>query len=275
MRIERLILENAESPGRCDAAFSPGPVLLRKAEAKAILDAAALLCGSTAPPGYLPARAGARLTAAVAAAGRCRHVCAAGEQGNWKLTARQENGRDCTADYLAAVHRCAEEADFDLFDGDAGSDFHDRFLRYKNSGFCYPENTFVQRTEGIGETRTFKLLLDRTIRSFPPQKLSLSGREMFFSLNDTGRFALSAAQPARLGTGALTGEENKIFQFLCFLQISEFWQRLGVIRDLTRVDKPLLVTGLLEGSDGDAQRTVLLQEAQKSGRQIFWVCGER
>jgi len=69
----------------------------------------------------------------------------------------------------------------------------------------------------------------------------------------------------------LSETEEKLFLFICFLNIAEFWSDIESIRNLHHIEKPLLIKNFIEYLDESVDIENLIKRTVMLGRQVIIV----
>ena len=134
---------------------------------------------------------------------------------------------------------------------------------YKDFEFYYSKSRFSRETNGACFSRTFRAHLTEYIRDFKPQKLNPC-KEFYININPSGEFFVE-------GNPDLSATEENLFDFLCFLNILEFWERFETIKDLNHPKKPIVITELFELIDEAIPRDFIIERLKQLNRQIFLI----
>ena len=177
---------------------------------------------------------------------------------------------DCTDEYLGLIKQSPEEEVFNSFSALEKCNYPYRLKQYKDIEKYYPDNKFDELTDGVGKTRVFRAALNRFIRDFKPEKLR-ADKEYWLALNSKGEFQVVHPSFDANESHALSETEEVLYQYLCFLHLSEFWSEVEKIRNLNRVNKPLIVTDLMERIDYTVDPTSYIERTRILGRQLFLV----
>ena len=96
------------------------------------------------------------------------------------------------------------------------------------------------------------------------------------ALNDVNRLlkldpsnTVLVAQKQELLAQAISQTEEKLFLYICFLNIAEFWNDIESIRNLHNVTKPLLIKNFLEYLDESAEIENLIKRTLTLNRQVI------
>jgi hypothetical protein len=189
-------------------------------------------------------------------------VCGKNQLGQLQLFATDPTGTDVTAQYQYALSHCEEQDDVDLFDGQ-DKESHLRLYRY-----YYREeyNDLSGRTRCISDTKTFRRYLCRYIQSFCPEPINCA-KKYQATINAQGIFEVF--YPGFGGGIHLSETEEKLFSYICFLNVAEFWTGFESIRDLHHKKKPLIIQNFVEFLDETANISKLIARTKKLHRQII------
>ena len=88
-------------------------------------------------------------------------------------------------------------------------------------------------------------------------------------LDKAGRFILESR--AGSAPAALSKTEDMLFEYLCFLNVNQFWKKVEAIRDLNHDAWPLFITGLSDRIGGTEVMSYYLQKALPLDRQVLVV----
>jgi hypothetical protein len=141
--------------------------------------------------------------------------------------------------------------------------FPARLSEYKDFEFFYTKNRFSRETNGACLSRTFRGKLTEYIRNFKPQKLN-PNKAFHMKINENGEFFVD-------GNPDLSASEANLFDFLCFLNIIEFWENFEEIKDLNHIKKPIVITELFEMIDESIPKDFILKRLENLNRQIFLI----
>ena len=178
-----------------------------------------------------------------------------------QLTATDPAGNDVTKLYQYVLAHCPEQDMIEQFDG-RNKQYAQLLYRYRAE-----ENPALSaRSNRITDTPSFRRHLWQFIHSFQPEPIHCAKNYQLHLLPD-GRFF--AALPGYSGQLRLSETEEKLFRYLCFLNIAEFWGQMEEIRNLHPVRKPLLIRNFLEFLDESAEISPLLSRTEALGRQII------
>lgn len=263
MYIYRLRLEHFE------AAFHSRSVLFTGESSQMAIEAVRLLCASH----FLPSRQlramfqpHSRLYAEIET-DRLYRVEITRDTAQWLLKANDfHTGAECTQTYLDSVACCAEEEDVSCFGSQQKADFPHRICRYiraeqENDG------EFRKSTAGAGFTDAFRSYLKHYIRHFRPQLLR-PDKPYQLALSPTGVFTVVHPGVSD-AVFYLSDTENRLFHFLCFLNLAEFWAGFEAIRDMHHIQKPLFISELLEFLPQNMDTTGVWERIACLGRQLF------
>lgn len=188
-----------------------------------------------------------------------------------KLQAFDENGTDCTKDYLYLINHHKEENDANCFSDFKGQNYPHRLLRYKNTEKYYSGNDFATITGGIGETKTFRSYLNSYIKNFRPLPL-IRGKDYYLILDESGKFEVFNGGN---DNSPLSETESLIYHFLCFIHLAKFWSEVEKIRDINHLNKPLIIPDFLEKLDGNVDKAYITALVSSCERQAIFIKNKR
>lgn len=202
-----------------------------------------------------------RISATVSLEDAIYTVYAKPHLGQLQLSAVDPTGADTTAQYQYALSHCPEQDDIEAFDGqDKTTPL--RLCRY----YCREDPGDLScRTGCLVDTKTFRRHLYRYIQDFRPEPIN-NKKNYHAAISPQGKF--EAFYPAAPGKVYLSETEEKLFCYICFLNIAEFWSGFEKIRDLHHEKKPLLIRNFIEFLDETASINDLIVRTQKLQRQI-------
>lgn len=203
-----------------------------------------------------------RISATVSLEDATYTVCARPQLGQLQISAVDPTGADTTVQYQYALSHCPEQDDIEAFDGqDKTTPL--RLYRY----YCREDpNDLSGRTGCLVDTKTFRRHLYRYIQDFRPEPIN-SKKNYQTAISSQGKFEVF--YPAVPGKVYLSETEEKLFCYICFLNIAEFWTGFEKIRDLHHEKKPLLIRNFIEFLDKTASINDLIARTQKLQRQII------
>ena len=189
-------------------------------------------------------------------------VCIRSVLGRPQMFATDPTGADATAQYKYALSHCEEQNSAELFGG------WEPYIHLRLSDYCDRDvwDVLSDRTDRLIDTKTFHRYLYNYIRSFVPEPIN-SKKNYFASINQQGKFEVTL--PGFDGKIHLSETEKRLFSYICFLNVAEFWAGFEVMRDLHHEKKPLLIQDFLEYLDEGADISGLIARTQKLHRQII------
>lgn len=185
--------------------------------------------------------------------------------GSLKLTATDVNGNDATFFYRHALSHCQEQDAIESFDGHDKS-FPFRLCWYRGCDKSHPPSDLASRTNCMTKTNTFRSHLIRYIKAFEPQPIN-NQKNYQTAISKDGKFEV--VYPGVSGEIPLSETEEKLFLYICFLNIAEFWEDVEKIRDMHHEKKPLLIKNFLEFLDQTTDVHALVSRTVKLGRQVI------
>lgn len=141
--------------------------------------------------------------------------------------------------------------------------FPARLSEYKDFEYFYSKKRFSRETNGACLSRTFRAKLAEYICNFKRQKLN-PNKNFYMRINEKGEFYAE-------GNPNLSESEANLFDFLCFLNIIEFWESFKEIKDFNHIKKPIIITELFEMIDEAIPRDFIIERLKQLNRQIFLI----
>ena len=184
-----------------------------------------------------------------------------------KLQAFDENGTNCTEDYLHLISHHIEQNDASCFKNFKSKNFPHRLLKYKNTEKYYSGNEFATVTGGLGETKTFRSYLNSYIKNFESSQL-IHGKEYHLMLNENGEFYVLKDNDKDI---PLSESENMVYHFMSFIHLAKFWADIERMRDINHPLKPLIIPLFLEMLDENIDVSAFLSLAVGYERQAIFI----
>jgi hypothetical protein len=92
-------------------------------------------------------------------------------------------------------------------------------------------------------------------------------KDLFLKLSSDGEFNVGYLNSDE--KVLLSESENVLYHYLSFISIAGFWSRAEKIRNLNRVNKPLIVSNFLERLDGSIDLSEIVRRTNKIDRQVI------
>ena len=115
-------------------------------------------------------------------------------------------------------------------------------------------------------TKTFRSHLIRYIKAFEPEPIN-NIKNYKATINNQGRFEV--VYPGVSDELLLSETEEKLFWYICFLNVAEFWTDVENIRNMHHEKKPLIIKNFLEFLDQTTDIDGLIARTTKLGRQVI------
>lgn len=177
------------------------------------------------------------------------------------------NGCEMTKQYLSLISHCAEQDAIESFDG-CDKTIPLRLSWYHNSEEYEPSGNLDENSNHIATTKTFRSSLVKFIKAFGSESIN-NQKQHRVAIRKNGKFEIY--RPGSEEKNCLSKTEEKIFLYICFLNIAEFWSNIESVRNLHNVDKPLLIKNFLEYLDESAEFEKLIKRSLVLKRQIIFV----
>ena len=258
MKLTSITVKNLGSLCFYEAVFTPGLNIIKNRSTPELAAAVGFLLGNrqTVAPEWVCAHTD--ITAGIVLDGVAYTVRATPCRGQLQLAATDPAGIDVTETYLYALSHCP---DAECFDGlDHTLPF--RLCRYRNPA----DYTLPPKQNCHTDTQTFRAYLLRYIKAFVPEPIN-SKKPYQIALDRQGNFY--PFHPGFSGRIFLSATEEKLYLYLCFLNLAEFWAGFEKLRNLHYEKKPLLIQNFLEFLDESADISRLLARTRSLQRQIL------
>lgn len=158
----------------------------------------------------------------------------------FEISVHKENDEaDFTKEYFDAIEQNKEHDSTLLFHLFKRQNYPHKLFKYRDLLKYYPGGTFDELTNGYGSTRSFRGFVANYIKHFKPIRL-LEDKNLFLQISKDGDFwvgYLDGQEKVKLNEN-----EELLYHYLSFLSIADFWDRAEKIRNLNRVNKPLVVS---------------------------------
>jgi hypothetical protein len=104
------------------------------------------------------------------------------------------------------------------------------------------------------------------IKHFEPIKLR-DDKDLYLKLSNEGEFNVGLINSNE--KVFLSESETVLYHYLSFISIADFWSRAEKIRNLNRVNKPLIVSNFLERLDCSIDLSEIVRRTNKIDRQVI------
>lgn len=137
-----------------------------------------------------------------------------------------------------SIRLCEEEEELTYFCFNKKNAYAERFLHYKDPDKYYSPGEFQKLTDGLGITRSFRAYLTEYIREYEPDVIPLM--EYKTDILSDGRFiGYSANSPNTIIK--LEDDNIRLFDYMCYLDINDFWDGFEEIRDMNHEKWPMII----------------------------------
>lgn len=182
------------------------------------------------------------------------------------LKALNENDEDITEYYLNLISHNTEEDSLNIFQHFKKQKYPHRLLKYKDTDRYYGKHDFSDITDGYGVTRSFRAFLNEYIKTFAPIKIN-QDKEYFVHLLPTGEFIVKCKDEPI--TPYLSESESVLYHYICFLCLADFWSRAENIRNINRINKPIIISDFLERIDRSINLSDIMNRTLNLERQTI------
>ena len=186
-------------------------------------------------------------------------------EGFLKLTALDDKVNDVTEFYRTLISHCTEQDTIDNFDGRDNS-FPLRLCWYRGCDDYEVPKDLHSKSNYVVSTKTFRSHLIRYIKAFEPEPIN-NIKNYKATINNQGKFEV--VYPGVAGEVPLSETEEKLFWYICFLNVAEFWTDVENIRNMHHEKKPLIIKNFLEFLDQTTDIDGLIARTKKLGRQVI------
>lgn len=194
------------------------------------------------------------------------------EYSGGELNAYNKEEEYITEDYLNIMSHNSEEDSLNVFQHFKNQKYPHRLLKYKDIDRYYGEHDFRKITDGYGVTRSFRAFLNEYIKTFTPIKIN-QDKEYFIHLLPSGEFVVKYKdEPITL---YLSESESVLYHYICFLCLADFWSRVESIRNINRIDKPIIVPNFLERIDDSVNLSDVMERTLKLERQVIIIASNK
>lgn len=266
MVIRKIQISGFEDIDRFESSFDSQLAILPSRNAEAIIKAIGVTLKSRFLMGYsLNPINDAEIRVKAELSGKIHDISVTGLpiEAGFDYEVMNEDGKPCK-DFYDRIHQSPEEEYLSRFLFDRRNRYSDIFMRYKDVEKYYSKGQFAALTDGIGNTRLFRASLNEHMKGYMPQDLSLREDDPIV-INNTGRFVLKGIS----GTASPTETGDRLFEYLCFLNVNLFWKKVEAVRDLNHVDWPLFLGHLPEMQGRNSDHPGYLKKALSLNRQVF------
>lgn len=187
-------------------------------------------------------------------------VEALAQAGLLQLRVWDPEGKDATRFYQYTLQHWQLQDTAEHFDGqDRTLPF--RLCRYRH----FRETPSPPPCQPVG-TKTFRHYLLQYIKAFQPQPIHCQ-KHYQAVLDRQGNFRVRHSKVA--GQVHLSETEERLFRYICFLNIAQFWSGIETLRDLHHEKKPLLICNFLEFLDTSTDIGGLIARTMQLQRQMI------
>lgn len=173
---------------------------------------------------------------------------------------------ECTEEYFEMVKESVEIDSALFFHRFKKQDFPHKLFKYRDLLKYYPNGDFSSLTNGYGTTRSFRGFITDYIKHFKPIRLR-TDKDLFLKLSTDGEFNVGFINSN--DKVFLSESESVLYHYLSFISIADFWSRAEKIRNLNRVNKPLIVSRFLELLDDSIDLSEVVIKTRKIDRQVI------
>ena len=251
MKIENLKIKHFGSIEKFETTLTSDSIVWCGTEAEVVLTAIAILTDMVVNPaglsGFINNRT--QLQATVNISGKkyiVRATMPVQYKGYTLSATSSDSGEDCSDEYLHLTHISCEETTAHIFQGNKITDYPIRLLKYKNPDDWFERKRFNKTTDCLGDMSIFRSYVTKFISSFSKEKLR-PDKDFVFCLTEAGEFMVYAeGMDTR---HCLSESEALLYNYLCLINLMDFWNGFEKIRNIHYVAKPLLISNFIERLD--------------------------
>lgn len=182
------------------------------------------------------------------------------------LKALNEKNEDVTEYYLNIISHNTEEDSLNVFNNSKEQKYPHRLVKYKDIYKYYGMHGFKSLTDGYGTTRSFRAILNDYIKSFKPIRIN-KDKKYFIHLLPSGEFTVKYENESV--KSQLSESESVLYHYICFLCLADFWSRAEAVRNINRIDKPIIVSDFLERIDECINLSDIMEMTLQLKRQVI------
>ena len=146
-------------------------------------------------------------------------------------------------------------------------------LKYSDLLSAYKRRDFDERNEALllkqSKEKPFRFLLNEYIVGFKPREIS-KRNNLYLDITPQGKFIAVKKAGYKSINYDLSASEQKLFDFLCFVEINKFRQFVNSVKDFNYREKPLILLNFPDFSDESFDCVLFLQK-QKLNRKIILI----
>ncbi len=131
-----------------------------------------------------------------------------------------------------------EELSLICFEDFENQNYPLRLAYYKDNKYFY-KGEFSARTNGIGETRSFRAYLNEFIKSYKP-KLINKEKDLWLALKSNGEFVVTKGEQGKRAS-PLSKDEALLFNLICYINLVRFWDDFNEIRNINSEKTPVVI----------------------------------
>lgn len=267
--VRRIQIEDFENTVRYESSFDSQLVVLSPENAEVIKKALGVVLKSRSLVGEkVKAAERTIIKVEIEISGKKYFITASGlknKQG-FAYSVKTEDA-ELREDFYRMIHQSSEEEHLSCFSFSSSDRFSDRFRNYKDAEKYYSKTDFSKQTDGIGNTRAFRSCLNNHIKEWNNRNSGATGSNQIRIKENGETVIISSA--GRCSRDVLSESDSVLFEYLCYLSINQFWQKVEEIRDFNHINWPLVVFDLCERTDETVELSDYIEKALALNRQVF------
>ena len=188
------------------------------------------------------------------------------DNDGFNIVVEDQYGNTCT-DFYDVISQSTEEENLSYFAFDQKNLFSERYKQYKDTEKYYSKDSFSKLTNGIGNTRLFRSCLSSHIKEY--NESNTDNENCWQSvIKESGEVVLNRPSPC-LDRNDLSESDAVLFEYLCYLDINQFWKEIEDVRDFNHTFWPLFIHELCARTDEATVLTGYVNKALSLNRQVF------
>ena len=266
--VNKILIDNFENITHFETAFDARLVVLPCGIEAAVLKAIGIILKCKPLAGdkvYAPKKT--VIKAEISVNGQSFSITATNSKDcEFNTVVTDQNGNIC-ANFYDIIGQTSEEANLSYFVFDPDNRFSERYKYYKDIEKYFAKDNFSKLTNGIGETNLFRLCLSSHIKDYNKSNTNTVNILRPFII-ESGEVVLKS-KSSYFDRKYLSESDTVLFEYLCYLDINKFWERIEDVRDFHHIFWPLFITDLCKRTDSTAPLKELIGKALSLNRQVF------
>ncbi len=269
MVIKRIRIDDFENIPHLESSFDSRLAVLPPGIEYTVLKAIGIILKSDLLAGDKIYASEKTLIQAEIAVDECNFIITATKQNDndgFTIVVEDQFGNTCT-DFYDVISQSTEEENLSYFALDRKNLFSERYKHYKDTEKYYSKGSFSKLTNGIGNTRLFRSCLSCHIKEYNESNKDNEYCWQSF-IKESGEVVLKSPSSC-LDRNFLSESDAVLFEYMCYLDINQFWKEIEDVRDFNHTFWPLFINELCERTDEAITLTGYVNKALSLNRQVF------